>query len=188
LSSFLDDRRPGLRPPQFGLRTLLIAVTLSGVFCAAAQVVPAWTMVGVVLLALSIFAHVAGNAIGTRLRANGDTPLLKRSPHNPPRELPVTPASRLSERRTLGWPIVVATLGGLIAGGVGGGVWTTFTMRGPIEPAAISIGVIAFGVLGAMAAFATVAFSLVLMGAMWQALRHPASEPAGSSGKLLADK
>jgi hypothetical protein len=145
-------------------------------------------MVGVVLLGLSILAHVAGNAIGTRLRENGDRGPAFRG-FLGSRQLPTpAPATRLSERKTLGWPLVVATFGGLIAGGLGGGLWTTFTMRGPIEPAAVSIGVIAWAILGGLGAFAATGFSLVLGGAMWQALRHPASDSASESAKLLTDK
>jgi len=136
-------------------------------------------MVGVILLALSIVAHVSGNAIGTRLRANGDRPIRSRGAFAPPAEsLPCAPATRLSERKTLGWPIVIATFGGLIAGGAGGGFWTVLSMPGSVQPAAVAVGVIAFSFLGGMAAFVTVAFSLVLGSAMWQALRHPASESA----------
>lgn len=136
-------------------------------------------MMGVILLVLSIVAHVAGNAIGTRLRANGDRPLRSRGQHAPRTQpLPCAPATRLSERKTLGWPIVIATFSGLIVGGTGGGIWTVITMHGPMESAAVAVGVIAFAILGGMAAFVTAAFSLVLGGAMWQALRHPASESA----------
>jgi len=135
-------------------------------------------MTGIVLLGLSIFAHVAGNAIGTRLRANGDKPLYPRGPFTQRSPLPCAPATRLSERKTLGWPIVIATFAGVLAGGIGGGMWTAISMRGQVEPAAVSIGVIAYATLGGMAAFATAAFSLVLVGAIWQALRHPANEPA----------
>src|SRR5688500_12390165 len=65
---------PRLRPPQFGLRTLLLLVTLCAVLLAANQWLGASTVAGIVLLLLSIFAHVAGNAIGTRLRELGGKP------------------------------------------------------------------------------------------------------------------
>jgi len=158
----------------------MVLVTFCGLLSALSQWVSPWAMLGVLLLVASIVAHVSGNAIGTRLRANGDRPLRLRSPFASRSEpLPCAPATRLSERKTLGWPIVIATFGGLIAGGTGGGIWTIVTLHGATEPAAVAVGVIAFGILGGMAAFAAAAFSLVLGGAMWQALRHPASEPAG---------
>jgi hypothetical protein len=163
----------------------LIGVSACGVFCAVSQWVGAWTMVGLALLGLSIVAHVAGNAIGTRLRDSAGRRSFSRSAR--PRPIPIAPASHLSERKSLGWPILIAPLCGMIAGGLGGGFWTLATIRGPVEPAAIAVGALAYAILGGMAAFATAAFSLVLAGAMWQALRHPASESSIAAADLDAE-
>ena len=175
---------PGLRPPQFGLRTLLLLVTLCAIVLAASQWLSAWTIAGLVLLGLSIFAHVAGNAIGTRLRELGSQPERKQldSPAERLRaRAQFAPVTRLGQRHNLGWPIIIATLSGLIAGGVGGGAWTLLTSRGPLEPAAVGLGVIAFAALGGILAFGIVGFAQVLVGAIWQAMRQSAGEPPQSS-------
>jgi hypothetical protein len=121
---------------------------------------------------------VAGNAIGTRLREIGSRkdnrafdlmPAARVEPR-------FAPATRLGQRQRLGWPIVIATLTGIIAGSIGGGLWTIFTATGHVPIAAVGLGVIAFGALGGILAFATVGFTQVLLGAIWQAMRHPGSE------------
>jgi hypothetical protein len=179
-----DDPRPRLRPPQFGLRTLLLAVTACGVLLAVANWL-AWqpiVLAAIALFAASIFCHVAGNAIGTRLRQIGDQ--ARNGPTEavaavvrPLRPQDYAPATKLGQRSSLGWTIVVATLAGTIIGGIGGGVWTLLASRGPVGAANIGVGVVAFAVLGGIAAFATVGFTQVLVSAIWQALKSPAAAP-----------
>jgi hypothetical protein len=67
--------------------------------------------------------------------------------------------------------------------GLGGGVWTVLASRGPVGPLNIAVGVVAFGMLGGMASFATVAFIQVLLGAIWQTVKTPPRESA-SDGSL----
>ena len=170
----LDGRR--LRPPQFGLRTLLLLVTACSVLLALER----WfslapiAVAALLLLALSIFAHVAGNAIGTRLREIGDQPedsgTDRATRFRQPQARDFAPATQLSQRRSLGWTIVVATVTGAVAGGIGGGLWTWLESSGPIGLLNIAVGVVAFGVLGGIGAFTTVALMQVLGGAIWQAL------------------
>ena len=66
-----SDTRPGLKPPQFGLKTLFWLVALLCGVLATLQWSP---LIGaaVLLLGAAVFAHVAGNALGSRLRANGN--------------------------------------------------------------------------------------------------------------------
>jgi hypothetical protein len=132
-------------------------------------------------LALSIFCHIAGNAIGNRLRQMGDLPdgNLGDDPVRPVR-VPAkpqdfAPATRLSQRQSLGWAIVVASSVGATSGAIGGGFWTFWSARGPVGPVDIFVGVIAFSVLGGLAAFAVFGFAQVLLGAVWQALHAPTS-------------
>lgn len=57
--------------PQFKLRTLLLLVTLACLVLAAAKLLSPLAIAVLVVLLLSVMAHVVGNALGTRLR-DGD--------------------------------------------------------------------------------------------------------------------
>jgi hypothetical protein len=178
-----------IRPPQFGLRTLLLIVTACGVLFALANWLEPIAWVGVILLVLSVTLHVAGNAIGTRLRQLGDHPPDAEPLQNafrsarPPEFAPVT---RLGLRQSLGWTIVLATLLGTAAGGTGGGIWTWISSRGPVGPLQLIVGVIAFAALGGLAAFGAAAFTQTLLGAMWQALHAPPTTSDAIAPRSLA--
>ena len=95
------------------------------------------SIAALVLLALAVIGHVAGNALGTRLRQNGSRPVDEEGLDLPsakpwPRALSpdeFAPATQLSRRSSLGRPIFVATVLGTIAGGIGGGLWPAFAAR-----------------------------------------------------------
>jgi hypothetical protein len=135
--------------------------------------------VTLVLLVSSVTLHVAGNAIGTRLRQIGDqSPEVRQAQiaSSLPQPHEFAPVTRLGQRQSLGWSIILATSLGSMLGGTGGGIWTWASSRGAAGPLPIVVGVLAFAVLGGLAAFAAVAFTQVLLGAIWQALYPP---PAG---------
>jgi hypothetical protein len=172
-----------LRPPQFGLRTLLLLVAACGALFALGRWLDPIAVAALAFLAVSILFHVAGNAIGTRLREIGDKPdaameeLLAAMPRQPrPQEF--APPTHLSQRRSLGWLIVVASSVGVTAGAVGGGLWTFAAGHGQVGLVNIAVGVVAFAVLGGIASFATFGFAQVLFGALWQAMNPP---PASAS-------
>jgi hypothetical protein len=174
------DRRPSLRPPQFGLRTLLLLMAAIGVLLALRQWLDPIVIVAILFLVLSVFCHVAGNAIGTRLREIGSQPNQAAEELVPtarlrPEPNDFAPATQLGQRSSLGWTIIIATSVGITTGAIGGGFWTFLTSRGGPEIVTIAIGVAAFGVLGGLAAFATVGFAQVLFGAIWQAMKPPSA-------------
>ena len=141
-------------------------------------------MGGLLFLAAAIALHVFGNAIGTRLRQIGDRPDIPSLDRDEPalrqpRPEDFAPATRLSVKQSLGWIIAAATLAGTIAGGFGGGIWTAVASRGPLNLFNIGIGVIAFAVLGGLAAFGVAALVQVLLGAIVQALRGTRSDGPG---------
>jgi hypothetical protein len=189
-SSAREFQNPkSLRPPQFGLRTLLALITAAAVLLALRQWVSPIAITAIAIFAASIFLHVSGNAIGTRLRQIGDLPddPAANNPLQPFRRAPkpqdFAPATHLGQKTNLGWMIIVASSVGATTGAVGGGLWTFVAARGHAEPLNIVIGVIAFAVLGGMAAFATFGFVQVLGGAIRQAV--VSSSPASDSRQNL---
>jgi hypothetical protein len=173
-----DYRRP-LRPPQFTLRTLIWLITLLAVLFSLVNVVHPLMMAGLVLLTLLIAAHVAGNAIGTRLREIGDRPVTKEGQAIPRRRFypqvdqrSFAPPTDLARRISLGLPILIVTAAGILAGGIAGGLWG-YLAAGSGGWLHIAIGAVAFGFLGGFGSFAAFSFAQVLLGAWWQASRPP---------------
>lgn len=181
------DFRPGLRPPQFSLRTLLLLVTLCAVVFALVNVLPPLAIAGLIFLALTMFVHVAGNAIGSRLRDNGNQPVDANG--NPqafavPVQSPAAefaPPTQLGQRRSLGRPALAAAAAGLLAGGAGGGIWTALCCGRHVAGLNIAVGAAAFSVLGGIAAFLAFSFVRVGAGALRQALSsaHRSAEDGG---------
>jgi hypothetical protein len=175
LKSVPPPRR--LRPPQFGLRTLLLLMAAIGLALTLGQWLPPLTVACLVLLALSILAHVAGNVIGTKLRDIGDDPAANEhasgffAKRRPAQARDFAPTTQLGRRTNLGWPIVIGTLSGVVLGGLGGGLWTLLASRGPIGLFPVAVGIIAFAVLGGIATFLVFGFIQVGIGAIRQANR-----------------
>jgi hypothetical protein len=168
-----------LPPPQFGLRALLLAVTVCAVLAALSQWVTPIVIACIIFLVLCVIAHVAGNAIGTRLRELGshsptsDGALSPGLAHPKPDAGDFAPPTRLGQRQALGWPIVIATLAGIILGAVGGVVWTLVSSRGPVGALNLGVGGLAFAVLGGIIAFAAFGFVQVGLAALRQASADP---------------
>jgi hypothetical protein len=169
-----------LRPPQFGLRSLLTLVAACGVLFALSR----WglspvALAAIVFFAISVAFHVAGNAIGTRLREIGDQPepeTAEAATVRHPKPYEFAPATRLSQRSSLGWSIIVASSVGVTSGAIGGGFWTFLAGHGHVGPFNVAVGVIAFATLGGLAAFSVVSFAQVLLGAIWQAMNASAPQ------------
>src|SRR5947209_1275592 len=122
---FQGPNPKSLRPPQFGLRTLLALVAACGGLLALRQWLDPIAIAGIAFLAISIFCHVAGNCLGTRLREIGDRPDLVSDPSTAasrqPRAQDFAPVTQLSRRHSLGWTIVIASSIGITSGAIGGG-------------------------------------------------------------------
>ena len=174
-----SDYRRALRPPQFTLRTLIGIITLLAALFSLVNVVHPVVMAGLVLLALLIAAHVAGNVIGTRLREIGDRPVTKEGREVPPRpfdrnieQSSFAPPSDLARRISLGLPILIVTTAGVLTGGIGGGLWG-YLSAGSDGWLNIVVGCVAFGFLGGFGSFAAFSFTQVTLGAIRQASRSP---------------
>lgn len=150
-----------LGPPQFGLRTLLLLVSLAAVLLSLAQWVTPITFAAVILLILSIVAHVAGNVIGSRLRDGRTDQLQQSDKHEHAGELQehhFAPVSKLGHRHSLGWVPLISALTGGIVGAVAGGGWTAVQLQRSFDWLPVIIAAIAFGVLGCLGGFITAGF------------------------------
>lgn len=150
-----------LGPPQFGLRTLLLVISVAAVLLGLSRWLSPISLAAVILLILSIIAHVAGNIIGSRLRDGraGHSPATDKHEHTGPlHEHHFAPVTKLGHRHSLGWlPLVSAVTGGVIGATVGGG-WTAVLIQRSFDWLPVVIATIAFGVLGALGGFVTAGF------------------------------
>lgn len=152
---------------------------------SSAGPVAGWSLV----LALAVVvAHVAGNMIGTQLRANGSRPLpindeagglldrtsARRRPANG-RGLSdehFAPATRLSQRRPLGRFMAVMTSCGAVCGAIAGWVLLANYYATLASVPVFAVASISAGVLGGLFAFSVFSLLQVLLGAVWQAHCH----------------
>lgn len=167
-----DDRRPALEPPQFRLRTLLWLLALACVLLAILTSLDAYGIFAIVMLTLSIVAHLLGAAIGHRLRDNGDHPLPPRDHAGPypavaPHEF--APTTKLSQRRRQNRLVVGLTIAWTLIGGVAGGVGIYLAIGQRANITNVTAGALAFAVLGAIWGFALSAFVNELWGAWREA-------------------
>jgi hypothetical protein len=175
-----DDRRPGLKPPQYGLGTLFVFLTIVCCLLVTAREVGPLGGSALLLLVLAVFAHVAGNAIGTRLRANGDAQIdragramLRRDQrHFPMPCVPFAPATQLSVRKALGRSMLVLTGVGAIVGATSG-AWLLGSVNWERATVAnMAIGTVSFAVLGGLWGFWASSFFHVFWDALAQAHRE----------------
>ncbi len=153
--------------------------------CILATFSAAGPMAGwaVVLAVLVVVAHVAGNIIGTQLRANGSRPIPTSEPDVESlvqsgqlraslSEEHFAPATRLSQRKPLGWFMMVMTTCGAVAGAsVSWLLLVTYYATIATIPI-FAVASISAGVLGGLVAFSIFSLLQVLLGAVWQAHCH----------------
>ena len=167
------DRRSGSSPPQFRLRTLMLFVAAICVSLALMRVIGAYGSAVLILVLLSIFAHVAGNALGTKLRDQRK----QRSSHEAGDARPLTesdfaPTTRLSRGDSLGITIVVVVCVGAVGGASIGAYLLYQTLGDKATVANMSLGITAFAIIGGFAGFLTSTFLKVLIGANIEAWRN----------------
>ncbi len=151
---------------QFRLKTLLIAIALcSAAFALMAWIGAVWSIVLLFFVAL-IAGHVAGNAIGTKLR--GKRP--KRPPPGPmsnakptssaatKKERSAADPPRLGTKASLHRMAIVATLAGSVAGALAGRVIFLQDDGGQLRTADWVLILVSFAVLGGFFAFLASSF------------------------------
>jgi uncharacterized membrane protein YfcA len=171
-----DEREEfsGLKPPQFGLSAFLILVAVIAAAVFALRTAGPLMAAAVILLFLAVFAHVAANALGTRLRDNR-----KHLPRDPtatdstriaePHHF--APATRLRHRHKLGWPVILLSAAGALAGAIIGGRLLAQLNAEQITMANLTIAVLSSAILGGLAGFLSFSFAKVFLQALWQAHR-----------------
>jgi hypothetical protein len=169
MSSIAAEQNRPSGQPQFGLRTLFIVVTLLGVLFAAVALIGALWSLAIGFSLLLVVGHVAGNAIGTRLRQQADGDHGFRMPDSAPNDLPaeVVSGKRLTENSRLNRSVTaLAILGAAIGAGVGSAALEHFSP--PLSPSGLVLGTCSSAVLGGFIAF--------LLGSFWSITRSAWAE------------
>ena len=175
LPSDESSQRPGLKPPQIGLASLLWVIAVLGLALFALRATGPLAASALVLLALAIGAHVIGNALGTRLRdqakaarrddnVTGNVRIAEAHHFAPPTQLGV-------REKQFGWAMIVLTVLGAIVGAAFGGVTLARLNAERMTSAHLALAILSCGVLGGLGAFVLFTFSKVVLQAVWQAHR-----------------
>lgn len=153
-----------------------------GVLFAGIHYFGTFWIVIVILFALCVVAHVAGNAIGTKLREFGDTPLEADDtpagvhPIAKPAPSDFAPVTRLRQRRPLGRRILFITGCGALLGALVGYLGIEWLVEGPTDWQVCAMGAFGSAVLGGIWTFAAASFIQVTFGEFLHARResrHP---------------
>jgi hypothetical protein len=166
----------GLKPPQFGLRTMLVVTTIIALVFFTWRVFGSLAAATEVLFLLAILAHVAGNAVGTQLRDQRPRRDVHAAPdggrHPPLSAQAFAPKSHLALRQRLGWMVpVIACLSGIAGGAMGGG-WLIRMNAHQIDAGSMLLAYASCGVLGGIAGFLLYGFARVTFQAVREAHRH----------------
>lgn len=172
-----DDFRVGLRPPQFNLRFLLIAVTGCCVLFAAFRWLNPAAIVGVSVIIASIIAHVVGNALGMQLRDHGNQKLNEDLPPVSAVPTEFAPPSKLTRRESLGRIVYIAPVATSLALATAGGFWLRHVVGAKATWGNMAFGIAAFAVLGSILGFLLGCFVKVLIAANLDAWRNGESPP-----------
>lgn len=162
-------------PLQFGLKTLLVAMAVVAALCAVAQVVSGYAFLVLLFFLALIAAHVLGNSLGTRLRAQTDrlaaSGLLDADRPPLTSALPARLASgRLAQHRRLPRALAGLVLSGAAFGGLAGGLVIAAVCCDQITPPGIVLAVVSSAALGGLAGFLAGSFYTVARGALDEAL------------------
>jgi hypothetical protein len=160
-----------LGPPQFGLRTMLLIVSSVAVLLGLSQWMSPISFAALLLLILSIIAHVAGNVIGTRLK-EVQRARKKEEPEEPRASLRsehFAPTTKLGGRQSLGWLPLGCGIGGFVIGAILGCAWTAYLLGSEFDWGTLALAALAFGALGGIGGFLVVGFSKAFWDAWQQA-------------------
>ena len=154
---------------------------LSALFAVMGAVGMVWSVILVWFLLL-VVAHVTANAWGTRsgrrvahVRSDevaGDKP----APADSPRPLTFAGAARLHETRRPGWPMLVVTVIGAMAGGALASTALLLLSLERAGYAGVVVGAVSASAVGGFLGFLASSF-LEVAGHAWQEAAHGAAPP-----------
>jgi hypothetical protein len=167
------DHAPGLRPPQFTLTGLLIGVTLLAICLVTFRTMGPVATCVIVLAALAVLGHVAGNALGTQLRSSTDAARRKSGSSRAEKAEPhhFAQTTKLAERVQLRWPMWALTGFCAVCGALAGGRFLAEVNAAQATTANLTLAYASCGVLGAILGFGLSMFLKVMLEAWWQAHR-----------------
>jgi hypothetical protein len=150
-----------------------------GVACAAIGWLGIVGWMAVAVVAASVAAHVAGNALGTKLREATDRDLPKTGLRQPVAALPLPrPPAQLERRASLGNLVVVSVV---IGGACGGGVGTVMLYRlAASSVAGAVLGGVSSAVIGGLIGFLGASFVEIVRTSVREAIRAEQAAAAGS--------
>jgi hypothetical protein len=178
-----DGAHPAaLGPPRFSLRALLAVVTaLCCLFAVMAAVGLLWSAALALLLVL-VLAHALGNSLGTKLRDQASRRI--EVEHDARRRsvgrvaIEVVAPRQLTARAGLNRITLIMAVGGALVGGEVGGLGA-MSLYPDAPLAAVGLGVVSAGVLGALAGFMASSFLSVVRQSLAEA--HRGANPAAPS-------
>jgi hypothetical protein len=125
-----------------------------------------WSL-AILLLAALVAGHVAGNALGTKLRDRAARREIAAPDRSGPRP-PIASPQRLTVPARLHWMTMVMAVGGAVAGAYFGG--SALSASYPeATTAAVVVAFASSGVLGGLAGFAASSFVFVVQQALMEA-------------------
>lgn len=145
---------------------MMIGVGLVCALLAASRVLGGYATAVLLFFLLTVLAHVAGNAVGTRLRGSASKRDRIPGDHDGPTQLTdahFAPATKLSQNQSLGLTVVVCVVIGVLLGGCAGGWLLAWAVGDKATWANMSVGIGAFGVLGGFLGFLTSSFLKILI-------------------------
>ncbi|MBI85622.1 MAG: hypothetical protein CMJ81_20705 [Planctomycetaceae bacterium] len=150
-------------PLQYRLATLLKIVAVLCLLLSAVKAFGPFSAVAVLFLMFTLFAHVAGSTMGTRLRREGnrtaqqspDRTIIDASKH-------VGVGNPLGQRASLGRGMILLTIFGIASGAILGGTLLAWTHSHQLTFSSLSLGICASGVIGGLSGFLAGSFLSVL--------------------------
>ena len=153
-----------MRPVTFSWLAVIL-----GVACAAIGWLGLAGWLAALVLAGCVAVHVAGNALGTRLRDETDLELAARRTRSPTHALPApTPPAQLQRRASLGGLVAVSAATGAVIGGAAG--TTALLVLVGSSPAGAVLGGASSAVIGAILGFLGASFLEIVRTSLREAI------------------